>query len=163
MRQKDGVVWIWQAVCQCPATLPRCSRQTAETKYRNYSARDSTLYSKNVLAEFKMCLHELSLVDDTMEAVGAPKEYQRLRKWIIRIIIGWIVFTFNEFVSITYIDFLHGYNNTNLVETYFLFVMRFPKYVHILSTLIWGTILGLVYIYFVSYFLLTVCVKMFTI
>lgn len=26
MRQKDDIVWIWQAVCQCPATLPRCSR-----------------------------------------------------------------------------------------------------------------------------------------
>ncbi|EGI67934.1 hypothetical protein G5I_03386 [Acromyrmex echinatior] len=69
MRQKDGVVWIWQAVCQCPATLPCCSRlcflaaentirqsdlcaacQTAKTEYRNYSARDSILYSKDILA-----------------------------------------------------------------------------------------------------------------
>ncbi|KYN32325.1 hypothetical protein ALC56_13182 [Trachymyrmex septentrionalis] len=69
MRQKDGVVWIWQAVCQCPAILPCCSRpcflaaentirqsdlcaacQTAKTKYKNYFARDSTLYSKDVLA-----------------------------------------------------------------------------------------------------------------
>jgi len=112
-----------------------------------------------------MCLHELSLVDDTLEAVGTSKEYQRLRKWIIRIIIGWIVCTFNEFASITYINFVHGYN-TNLIETYFLFVMRFPKYVHILGTLIWGTIFGLVYIYkhlFRKLFFVDRCIKMFTV
>ncbi|KYQ58432.1 hypothetical protein ALC60_02579, partial [Trachymyrmex zeteki] len=38
--------------------------------------------------ELKMCLHELSLVDNTIEAVGAPKEYQRLHKWISRIMMG---------------------------------------------------------------------------
>ncbi|KYN17870.1 hypothetical protein ALC57_09752 [Trachymyrmex cornetzi] len=44
--------------------------------------------------KLKMCLRKLSEVDDTLEALGAPKEYQRLRNWIIRIIIGWIVYIF---------------------------------------------------------------------
>jgi len=35
-----------------------------------------------------MYLRELSIVDDTLEALGVPKEYQRLRKWIIRLMIG---------------------------------------------------------------------------
>jgi len=38
----------------------------------------------NFLKELKMCLHELSIVDDTLEAFDVPKKYQRLRNWIIQ-------------------------------------------------------------------------------
>ncbi|KYQ49532.1 hypothetical protein ALC60_11397 [Trachymyrmex zeteki] len=44
--------------------------------------------------ELKMCLRELAITDETLEALGTPKEYQRLNNWIIRIIIGWIVYIF---------------------------------------------------------------------
>ena len=40
------------------------------------------------LKELKMCLRELAIVDDTLETLGMPKEYQKLRNWIIRIING---------------------------------------------------------------------------
>ncbi|KYN09075.1 hypothetical protein ALC57_19044 [Trachymyrmex cornetzi] len=44
--------------------------------------------------ELKTCLRELAIVDHTLEVLGTPKEYHRLRNTIIRIIIGWIVFVF---------------------------------------------------------------------
>ncbi|KYN22071.1 hypothetical protein ALC57_05539 [Trachymyrmex cornetzi] len=44
--------------------------------------------------ELKTCLREFAIVDHTLEVLGTPKEYHRLRNWIIRIIIGWIAFVF---------------------------------------------------------------------
>ncbi|KYQ54451.1 hypothetical protein ALC60_14212 [Trachymyrmex zeteki] len=41
--------------------------------------------------ELKMCLRELAIIDETLEALGTPKEYQGLNNGIIRIIIGSIV------------------------------------------------------------------------
>ncbi|KYQ53666.1 hypothetical protein ALC60_04188 [Trachymyrmex zeteki] len=88
-----------------------------------------------------MCLHELSLVDDTIEAVGAPKEYQRLRKWISRIMIGWIVYIFYGCISTAV--YLRSFGAHLDLDDYFLiFVTCYPQYVHILNALIWGTILG---------------------
>ena len=52
-----------------------------------------------------MCLRKLAIVDDSLEALGMPKEYQRLRNWIIRIIVGWIVYIFYQLASI-YLIFL---------------------------------------------------------
>ncbi|KYM84696.1 hypothetical protein ALC53_05089 [Atta colombica] len=54
----------------------------------------SILASFFYFKELKICLYELSVVDDTLETLGAPKEYQRLRNWTIRIIVGWIVYIF---------------------------------------------------------------------
>ena len=88
-----------------------------------------------------MCLYELSLVDDTIEAIGAPKNYQRLRKWIIRIIIGWIINIFFQ-LAVIYFDDLH--NNINYVDIPRAFMIDYPIYIHILSGLIWGIIIGLV-------------------
>ncbi|EGI61748.1 hypothetical protein G5I_09977 [Acromyrmex echinatior] len=41
--------------------------------------------------ELKMCLRELAIIDDTLEALGAPKEYQRLLfiDMMIRIAMLW--------------------------------------------------------------------------
>jgi len=93
------------------------------------------------LKELKMCLFELSLVDDTIEVIGTPKNYQRLRKWIIRIIIGWIIYIFFQ-LAVIYFDQL--YNNINYVDIHRWFTIDYPIYIHILSGLIWGTIIGLV-------------------
>ncbi|KYQ54790.1 hypothetical protein ALC60_06392 [Trachymyrmex zeteki] len=53
------------------------------------------------LKELKRCLYELSIIDDSLDALGASKKYQRLRNWIIRIIIGWYYFfiQFNNIIS----------------------------------------------------------------
>ncbi|KYQ53601.1 hypothetical protein ALC60_00356, partial [Trachymyrmex zeteki] len=92
------------------------------------------------LKELKMCLHELSLVDNIMEAVGAPKEYQRLRKWIIRIIILWIVYIFQNFAVVIYYSwFVFDSNFDRICEN---LVITYPNIVHVLSALIWGTIFG---------------------
>ncbi|KYN32331.1 hypothetical protein ALC56_13188, partial [Trachymyrmex septentrionalis] len=88
------------------------------------------------LKELKICLHELSLVDDTIEAIGAPKNYQRLRKWIISIVIGWII---NIFYQSSGFYFIYDVNLINICE---FFVINYPTYVHILNALIWGTIIG---------------------
>jgi len=93
-----------------------------------------------------MNLHELSIVDDTLEALGMPKKYQRLRNWIIRIIIGWIVYSFSDLSITFYMLFLYGFD-INFDHIYTVFVNYYPVYVTILNALIWRTILGLVYIY----------------
>ncbi|KYQ60740.1 hypothetical protein ALC60_00187 [Trachymyrmex zeteki] len=94
------------------------------------------------ILELKMCLHELSLVDDIMEAIGAPKEYQRLHKWIIRIIILWIIYFFQNFAIVIYFGWFDL--DLDFVQIYKSCALYYPKIVHILSALIWGTILGLV-------------------
>ena len=93
-----------------------------------------------------MCLRELAIVDDTLEALGAPKEYQRLRKWIIRIIIGYIIYMFYPFATIYVIFIYEDQNNINFVSICLLYLFNCGKLVHVLSALIWGTILGLVYL-----------------
>ncbi|KYN36755.1 hypothetical protein ALC56_08546 [Trachymyrmex septentrionalis] len=88
-----------------------------------------------------MCLHELSVVDDTLEALGAPKEYQRLRNWIIRTIIGWIIFICFDISSSFYHTFISYNIPINFVSLYRLFMRFYPYFVIGLSALIWGTIL----------------------
>ena len=92
-----------------------------------------------------MHLRELSVVDDTLEALGAPKKYQWLRKWIIRLMIGWIVYVFCSLLlleSVLRVDFGEDIN----FNIYEIFVMFYSEYVNALSALIWGTIIGLVHI-----------------
>ncbi|KYN22619.1 hypothetical protein ALC57_04984 [Trachymyrmex cornetzi] len=97
--------------------------------------------------ELKMCLRELAIVDHTLEALGTPKEYQMLRNWIIRLIIGWIVYIFFQLV---YIYFVFSFINYNIGFTVFVYWMHntflniYPSTVIILSALISATILGLV-------------------
>ncbi|KYN17775.1 hypothetical protein ALC57_09928, partial [Trachymyrmex cornetzi] len=105
-------------------------------------------YSINMifLKELKMCLRELAIVDDTLEALGTPNEYQRLRNWTIRIIIGWIAYVFFQlaFWNIC-IFFVYNYdiNFTQFsVTTYDTFRCYYPSSVIILSTLISAAILG---------------------
>ncbi|KYN36537.1 hypothetical protein ALC56_09108 [Trachymyrmex septentrionalis] len=96
------------------------------------------------LKELKLCLHELSLVDDTMEAIGLPKKYQRLRKWIIRITIGYIVYMFYRFAAHV-LQFKFFYQtNINFDFICLMFSLYYPSFVHIACTVIWGTILGYV-------------------
>jgi len=92
-----------------------------------------------------MCLRELSLVDDTMETIGSPKKYQRLRKWIIRITIGYIVYVFFQFAA--YIFRINFVYQININYTIIILTLSFAylEFVHISSALIWGTIVGLVY------------------
>ncbi|KYN38092.1 hypothetical protein ALC56_07492, partial [Trachymyrmex septentrionalis] len=96
------------------------------------------------LKELKMCLHELSLVDDTMEAVGSPKKYQWLRKWIIRIIIGYIVYMFHQFATCIYTTFI--IEDQNIIKNFDVicvsYLFNYGEYIYVLSVLIWGTILG---------------------
>jgi len=90
-----------------------------------------------------MSLHKLSIVDDTLEALGAPREYQQLRNWIIRIIIGWIGYIFSDLAITMYWHFFY-WHDVKIVDIYIIFVENYPGYVIILSVLISGTIFGLV-------------------
>ncbi|KYQ49394.1 hypothetical protein ALC60_11499 [Trachymyrmex zeteki] len=83
-----------------------------------------------------MCLHELSIVDDTLEALGAPKKYQQLHNWIIRIIIGWIVYIVFD-LTIIFLNL-----DAHFFDIYLFFVMDHPEYIFILGALILGTFLG---------------------
>ncbi|KYN29416.1 hypothetical protein ALC57_01139 [Trachymyrmex cornetzi] len=92
------------------------------------------------LKELKMCLHELSLMDDTLEAVGLPKKYQRLRKWTIRITIGCFVYImFLESIQPAY----YSLHNVNIIVIIYLVVDKFfTQFVYVSSALIWGTFFG---------------------
>ncbi|KYN39259.1 hypothetical protein ALC56_06335 [Trachymyrmex septentrionalis] len=97
--------------------------------------------------ELKVCLHKLSIVDDTLEALGMPKEYQCLRNWIIRIIIGWIVLVFFDNAVCSFFLNYYYYEYFNIVCIYIPFVINYVHHVNILSALTSGAIIGLVYLY----------------
>ncbi|KYM99020.1 hypothetical protein ALC62_10251, partial [Cyphomyrmex costatus] len=94
--------------------------------------------------ELKTCLHELSIVDDTLEALGVPKEHRVLRKWILRIIIGWIVYPFIDFMKISsLLIILSSFQVFLFLISFREILMRiYLKYVITLSGLICGTVLG---------------------
>ncbi|KYN19026.1 hypothetical protein ALC57_08699, partial [Trachymyrmex cornetzi] len=92
--------------------------------------------------EFRMCLHELSLEDNTLEALGAPKEYQRLRNWIIQIIIGWIVFIFSKFLVVAHKWKFIFHKSMTRFEITDILLTNYPIFVNIFNALIWGSILG---------------------
>jgi len=92
-----------------------------------------------------MCLREFSLVDDTMDAIGSPKKYQRLHKWIIGITNGYIVYMFYQLAVYTLILKLFYQININFYAIFAIFSFFYREFVHVLCALIWGTILGLVY------------------
>ncbi|KYN09455.1 hypothetical protein ALC57_18428 [Trachymyrmex cornetzi] len=121
--------------------------------------------------ELKTCLHELAIVDHTLEVLGTPKEYHRLRNWIIRIIIGWIVFVFYQLMCNNFIYFFF-YNidikfTLFVVGMYFMLLDIYPSNIIALSALISAAILGLVLYMCIhllcKLFLLTLCVKIFTV
>jgi len=100
-----------------------------------------------------MCLYEFAIIDDTLETLGAPKEYQRPRNWIIRIIIGFIVYVFYQLASFI-VSILILNNDINLTffviihTTQIAFLINYPSNVIILSALISAAIFGLVlYLY----------------
>ncbi|KYQ58877.1 hypothetical protein ALC60_02032 [Trachymyrmex zeteki] len=95
--------------------------------------------------ELRMCLHELSVVNDTLEALSVPKEYQRLRNWTIRIIIGWIFYIFYILLLVTFKWKIIHNKPMYFVDIYRIFLVYYPVFINILSALIWGIILGLVY------------------
>ncbi|XP_011646875.1 uncharacterized protein LOC105433313 [Pogonomyrmex barbatus] len=99
----------------------------------------SMLISLFRFKELKMCLHKLSIVDDTLEILGMPKEYQRLHNWIIRTIIGWILLSLllNMFDS-----FWLNYEYFSITRIFVPFVGNHLLHVNTLNGLIWGTILG---------------------
>ncbi|KYM76020.1 hypothetical protein ALC53_13505, partial [Atta colombica] len=88
------------------------------------------------LKELKVCLHELSIVDDTLKALGVPKKYQRLRNWIIRIIIGWIVYFLFDSASNICLSFMYYPDDNVIEEIYPHLVINYPTYVNISSALI---------------------------
>ncbi|XP_025991755.1 uncharacterized protein LOC105198451 [Solenopsis invicta] len=85
-----------------------------------------------------MCLHKLSTVDDTLEVLGTPKEYKRLRNWIIRIITGWIIWSFfmNTFDSLWL-----NYEYFSITRMFVPFLGNHLLHINTLSALTWGTIL----------------------
>ncbi|KYN50229.1 hypothetical protein ALC62_04333 [Cyphomyrmex costatus] len=90
-----------------------------------------------------MCLHELSIVDDTLEALGAPKKYRVLRKWILRITIGWNIYSFIDFVkSMSTLNALYSIPITSIRHLCNQFIAYYMSYIIGSSALICGTVLG---------------------
>ncbi|KAM0734581.1 hypothetical protein ACS0PU_011400 [Formica fusca] len=98
----------------------------------------SMLVSLFRFKELKMCLHKLSIVDDTLEMLGTPKEYRRLYNWVIGIIVGWIslIFLINASDSLWL-----NYEYFSLTRICVPFVANHLVHVNTLNILIWVTIL----------------------
>ncbi|KYM99799.1 hypothetical protein ALC62_09417 [Cyphomyrmex costatus] len=92
--------------------------------------------------ELKMCLHELSIVDDTLEVLGARKEYQRLNNEIIRIIIAWTVHGFFHVFVYLSVEYYNFYDYINFIRICIAFVLNYPALVNVLNALIWEIVIG---------------------
>ncbi|KYN02535.1 hypothetical protein ALC62_06646 [Cyphomyrmex costatus] len=107
---------------------------------------DGPLPPPGTYHEMKACLRELSIVDNSLEALGAPKEYRMLRNLIIRIIIGWIAILFINLTMCIFRDIV----STNILPILGILLQIFwiillptnVDHVITLSTLICGTVLG---------------------
>ncbi|KYM97696.1 hypothetical protein ALC62_11597 [Cyphomyrmex costatus] len=82
------------------------------------------------------------MVDDTLEALGAPKEYHVLRKWVHRITIGWNVSFFIDLVRSTSINFAFHSHENLLYILYESFIFVYLNYIIVSSVLICETVLG---------------------
>ncbi|KYQ54394.1 hypothetical protein ALC60_13750, partial [Trachymyrmex zeteki] len=98
------------------------------------------------LKELKMCLRELAIIDETLEVLGRPKEYQRLNNWIIRIIIGSIVYAFFDSTCSVFFIFLlddtFNFIYNLIISSVYILLWKYPSYIIILSSMISTTILG---------------------
>ncbi|KYN06946.1 hypothetical protein ALC62_02102, partial [Cyphomyrmex costatus] len=97
------------------------------------------------LKELKICLRELSIVDDTLEALGSPKEYQMLSNWINRIMIGWIAITFTSLAITIYTFPIYypSYSSLSFFGKFFsVVIVTYSQNVIDLSSLICGIVLG---------------------
>ncbi|KYN07585.1 hypothetical protein ALC62_01405 [Cyphomyrmex costatus] len=91
--------------------------------------------------ELKICLHELNVINDTLEALGAPNKYQRLRNLIIRITIGCIVYVFSE-IAIGFCIYIAFYGNLSVRDVCYFLEDFYATYVNVSSALICATVLG---------------------
>lgn len=101
-----------------------------------------------LIKELKTCLYKLSIVDDTLEVLGIPKEYQRLYKMTIKVTVGWIVMAcVMDMVDIMWM----GYDSYfDIVHICVPFVVNHLLHVSTLNGLIWGTILRSVFYIFAN-------------
>lgn len=97
-----------------------------------------------------MCMHKLSIVDDTLGTIETPKKYQRLRNWIIRIIIGWIVCIIMYATD----SFRSSYYNFDIVRICAPYLEYHFYDINNLSSLIWAAMLRSVHIYLLRKLLL---------
>ncbi|XP_032681993.1 uncharacterized protein LOC116849182 [Odontomachus brunneus] len=89
--------------------------------------------------DLKTFLRKLSIVDDTLEALGTPKEYQKLYKWMIAVIIVWIVSS----------NLLNGMDalvededKFNIMSVCIALVENFLPHMGTINSVILGTVLG---------------------
>lgn len=86
-----------------------------------------------------MCLQKLSIVDDTLEVLKTPKEYQLLYNWIIGIIIGWILLA----LLIDAFDSLWiNYEYFSIARIFVPLVTNYLLHINTYSAFIWAVILG---------------------
>lgn len=88
-------------------------------------------------------MRKLSIVDDTLEVLGIPKNYQLLHKWMIGVIIGWILLA-------CFLNTLDGvwiyYEQLNIITACLPFFLNYLLHVNTYNGLIWGVILGSVHV-----------------
>ncbi|KYN50171.1 hypothetical protein ALC62_01170, partial [Cyphomyrmex costatus] len=90
------------------------------------------------------CLRELSIVDNSLEALGVPKEYRMLRNLIIRIIIGWIATVFINLTLIIFREFIRPNLPilSILLKIFWIILPTNANHVLTLSALTCGTVFG---------------------
>ncbi|KYN26849.1 hypothetical protein ALC57_03775 [Trachymyrmex cornetzi] len=144
----------------CLYALAKCSLLTYFVYYSNCIDsfyEEKTVYLDELLSlltiilipisicrfkELKICLLELAIVDHTLETLGTPKEYRRLRNFIIRMIIGLIVYVC---YLVTFSAFRYSFRyDLSWFDILDIFLLLYPHNAVTLSALISAAILGLV-------------------
>ncbi|EZA58585.1 hypothetical protein X777_14748 [Ooceraea biroi] len=107
------------------------------------SVCDSLFHFKDL----STCLRKLSVVDDTLQVLGTPKEYRLLYKWTIGVIIGWIILAcfLNTIDSI--VSYYYTREHSDIVRICVPFFTNHLFHVDTYSGLIWGTILGHIHLH----------------
>ncbi|XP_012222837.2 putative gustatory receptor 28a [Linepithema humile] len=98
----------------------------------------STLVNLLRHKELKTCLHRLSIVNNTLEVFGKPKDYQWLHKLTVRVIIIWIALVcFLDTLDI----FLLNYGYFSITHIFIPFVGNYIDHINVLGCAMWGIIL----------------------
>lgn len=104
-----------------------------------------------------MCLHLLSIVDDTLEALGTSKEYHRFHNNVFRLTIAW----FMGVIVINILDVsLFSYEYYFAISRIFVpFVGNHLLHVTALCSLTWTIILQSVYFLCLKLLYINICIN----
>ncbi|CAL1676349.1 unnamed protein product [Lasius platythorax] len=91
--------------------------------------------------KFKDCLNRLTIVNETLEKLGTPKNYMKLRKQIIWLIIGWIVSIFFMNIISSLWFFIHMSRSQIVMAIYVSLIVNHSYHINVIYDFKYMTLL----------------------